>query len=108
MKYCTHCGKTDEIQAYSYGITMFSYMRDYLAHEEEVDSNIMYTDKEVDDRITHSAISTVKLFEKTSSLLVSAIAENDVFYTYKQEGGDTYGRLLWTQPLARLLGTELD
>lgn len=108
MKYCTHCGKTDEIQSYSYGITMFSYLRDYLAHEEEVDSNLMYTDKEVDDRITHSAISTVKLFEKTSSLLVSAIAENDVFYTYKQEGGETYGRLLWTHPLARDLGTELD
>ncbi len=108
LRHCPHCWSFDKMDSYAYLVPSpllgLKEEKGYQSMPETRDSTFEPT-----RFLEEKCIPIARFFEKTSRVLLSAVAEMDYLITNPQDGdGDWSGRVLWNHPLARDIPELLD
>jgi hypothetical protein len=108
VKYCSHCKSFKEEQTHDYLVESISHnLGEFSADKDEDEDQEAYEKREL-EFAQGTSIPVVKFFEKRSTLLISALAENQFTDTYPYDGSGYYqAGLHWAHPLARDLRGQL-
>lgn len=107
VHFCPNCKFCQEETSERFEVSSLVYEIEEMEHEWDVDESLRYSQKEIEEYLIRSSISTVQFFERTTDLLISGLAEN--YYVMTSPDGDGYydGLLHWKHPLAKKLGEYL-
>ena len=102
IQLCSKCGHFGQKKTVHFVVDLFGPDIEQMAREEDVDGSYRYTAEEVRKYQERESISTIKLFEKDTELLLSGLAENHYVITDPRDAGGYWdGLLYWKHPLAK-------
>lgn len=102
IQVCSKCGHFVENKTTHFAVDLFGPDIEQMSEEQDVDGSLRYTTEEVKKYQNRESISTIKLFEKDTELLLSGLAENYYVITDPRDADGYWdGMLYWKHPLAR-------
>jgi hypothetical protein len=109
VQYCGKCKYFKEIDTYTYEVHSIHSTIETLSSETDVDGSRIYAEREIQEVINSEALSIRKFFEKTSTFIISGVAENEYVITDPRDASGYYAGLLhWKHPLAHDLSNYID